>query len=447
MMVGSSRRQKLAALVLFPSILLSIHKASSFSFQNAPNAVLHRAFLGSNRTLETISHPKAAFSDDIGSNKYHLAKNLAWTLSTGILSIIIPTTCLPNEAFAADFFPSDEVEGMAAVTQSDLGVSVRRSVVQGAKLADKLDLKWERFSDSLRDEKKCDPGTNRRLFDNGVRRDGTPRNAPVLGALCDPVPLKPMDISENSVKNVLLRLAEDTAADVLNEDRIELKQKVDEVKRLVGPTFTRAGQGSTKSTLSQEEAVETEKRQAYNMDIYTTMRAYGELLNARKSGGALRETARTFDASWGQKILSSLAQNADRKNFRSPFPPPDPDEEQPYDEGALLDALGAVSVVLDKMQDGGLIGHWEISIPEDDYGEVVTIAVDDDVSIGSEILAREQNQPLSGSPVVALIRSALDVKAKISYNIDTFFIDPSTTKQELYNPTQLLISLSDLGNA
>jgi len=161
----------------------------------------------------------------------------------------------------------------------------------------------------------------------------------------------------------------------------------------------------------------------------------------------LRETARTFDASWGQKMLSSLAQNADRKNFRSPFPPPDPDEEQPYDEGALLDALGAVSVVLDKMQDGGLIGHWEISIPEDDYGEVVTIAVDDDVSIGSEILAREQNQPLSGSPVVALIRSALDVKAKISYNIDTFFIDPSTTKQELYNPTQLLISLSDLGNA
>ena len=48
---------------------------------------------------------------------------------------------------------------------------MRRGVVQGANLADTLDLKWERFSDSLRDEKKRDPMKNHRLFDNGVRRD------------------------------------------------------------------------------------------------------------------------------------------------------------------------------------------------------------------------------------------------------------------------------------
>jgi hypothetical protein len=144
-------------------------------------------------------------------------------------------------------------------------------------------------------------------------------------------------------------------------------------------------------------------------------------------------------------MMNELAPNADRKDFRSPFPAPDPTDEQPYDQNALLDALGAVSVTLDKLQQGGLIGHWEISIPEDDYGNVVTIAVDDDITIGAQVLSKEQNQPISGSAVVALVRSAMDDRAKISYNMDTFFIDPSTTKQELYDPTQLLVSLSNLG--
>jgi hypothetical protein len=71
--------------------------------------------------------------------------------------------------------------------------------------------------------------------------------------------------------------------------------------------------------------------------------------------------------------------------------------------------------------------------------------VDDDISIGAQILSREQNQPVGGSAVVALVRHAMDERAKISYNLDTFFIDPSTTRQELYNPTQLLVSLSNIG--
>eukprot|EP00978_Attheya_sp_CCMP212_P043184 scaffold277581_cov28-Attheya_sp.AAC.1 len=37
----------------------------------------------------------------------------------------------------------------AAVTQSDLGVSVRRSVVRGAQVMDKLDGQWEKFSDEF----------------------------------------------------------------------------------------------------------------------------------------------------------------------------------------------------------------------------------------------------------------------------------------------------------
>jgi hypothetical protein len=385
-----------------------------------------------------------------------------------LTSLLLPSLLLsfavlasPQTANAAapsdtELFPSRPAvadQGISAVTQSGLGQSVRRSIVGGAKVADNIDLKWERFSDSLRDKSKCDPVTNRRLFDNGTRRDGTKIGNPVLGALCDPEPLQ--SVSE-SVASMVLGLAEQAASDVLGEERAALSAKVASVKQLVGPAFTRA---SSSGTAADSPAVEGEttdddkvKRQAYNMNVYTSMRAYGEVLqkNGRSSSkpGTVvtsRETARKFDRAWGQRMMNELAPNADRKDFRSPFPAPDPTDEQPYDQNALLDALGAVSVTLDKLQQGGLIGHWEISIPEDDYGNVVTIAVDDDITIGAQVLSKEQNQPISGSAVVALVRSAMDDRAKISYNMDTFFIDPSTTKQELYDPTQLLVSLSNLG--
>ena len=46
--------------------------------------------------------------------------------------------------------------------------------------------------------------------------------------------------------------------------------------------------------------------------------------------------------------------------------------------------------------------------------------------------------------VTGVMRSAIEGK-EISYALDTCFIDPTTTKQELYDPMQLLISLSNLG--
>lgn len=370
------------------------------------------------------------------------------TVSSLLLSLAVLATPL-HSATAADtlFAPPVADQGIGAITESSVGKSVRRSIVGGAKVADNIDLKWERFSDSLRDKSKCDPVTNRRLFDNGTRRDGTKIGNPVLGALCDPVPLR--SVSESTVSTVL-GLAEQAAVDVLGQERAVLSQKVTSVRELVGPAFTRAsGVVAEKVAAATDDgsADDKTKRQAYNMDVYTTMRAYGEVLESTKGSANVKSTARQFDRVWGQKMLTTLAPKADRSDFRSPFPAPDPTDEQPYDENALLDALGAVSVTLDQLQQGGLIGHWEISIPEDDYGNVVTIAVDDDITIGAQMLIKEQQQqqPLSGSAVVALVRAAMDDRAKISYNMDTFFIDPTTTKQELYDPTQLLVSLSNLG--
>jgi hypothetical protein len=45
--------------------------------------------------------------------------------------------------------------------------------------------------------------------------------------------------------------------------------------------------------------------------------------------------------------------------------------------------------------------------------------------------------------VLAVVRAALET-AGIACRTESFFLDPSTTKQSVYQPTQLLVSLSNL---
>jgi hypothetical protein len=347
---------------------------------------------------------------------------------------------LPLPVMAYSLGDNFDAQGISSVTQSKLGQSVRGAVIGGAQIADSLDMKWERFSDGLRDKQKCDPRTNRRMFDNGTRRDGTKIGSPVLGALCTPEPLRAFD---SEFANMVTKLAEDAMVDDMDMpggmDRSKLKQIEKQIKEKVGPAFARAAASTGSSNNENDETLQAQKRQAFNQDLYIQMRAYGQSIPPKQ------ENYRTLEKSWGKKLLTTVAPNANRNDYTSPFPKPDQTDDQPYDEASLLDALGAISVTLNKFQDAGLIGHWEISIPEDDFWSVVTIAVDDDITIGGQILARASKLPLNGSAVVAVIRSAMEDKARIPYKMDTFFIDPTTTRQELYNPTQLLVSLSDLG--
>ena len=344
----------------------------------------------------------------------------------------------PTCAFALPEGP----EGLPAVTQSELGKSVREQIVQSAKVVDRLDLEWERFSDSLRDEAKCDTRTNRRMFDNGFRRDGTRIGNPVLGALCTPEPLRELD---DATSRLVLESGGAAASTTWKVDAPTVDKRLRQTRELVAPSFDRALYSSTSPINGSDETTQLRKRQEFNRDLYTAMRAFGDGFNQNQEQEQSNTAAIRYDLNWGDRMLTNLAPGASRDDYSSPFPKPDEVENQPYDEGALLDALGSISVALQKLQQGGLIGHWEISIPEDDDWNVVTIAVDDDISIGGQILGRERKQPLTGSAVIAIVRSAMESQAKISYKLDTFFVDPSTTKQELYDPTQLLLSLSDLG--
>lgn len=454
----------LAKFACFLSLQLatSNDKVSAFSLPKQTSKVTNNK-LNREGTQQRKSKLSSFSTSDADTSRTITSFLLGATLSVmGMINQPLPAVARappPATTTIMDAIPGD-VQGIGAVTQSQLGQSVRGAVIGGAQIADSLDFQWERFSDKLRDESKCDPRTNRRMFDNGTRRDGTKIGNPVLGALCTPEPLKPMD---GSVVAVVTKLAEDAMLDATSGgesintnnmptiDRSKLKQAQERVADKVGPAFARAAASTSSTETSKpdmdQELTQAQKRQDFNRDLYVQMRTYGEVLMSQLSTSNPKSrnfNAQQFETSWGRKMLQEFAPGASRKDYSSPFPKPDPTDDQPYDEASLLDALGGISVVLNKLQAAGVVGHWEISIPEDDYWNVVTIAVDDDVAIGGEVLARESKLPLSGSPVVGLVKAAMD-GVKIPYKMDTFFIDPTTTKQELYDPSQLLISLSDLG--
>lgn len=381
------------------------------------------------------SKPKCSTST-IDIDRRSILSGLASAAFTAAACVPLPASASPSTLASA----TDDIDGVAAVTRSSLGTSIRKATVRSAQIADKLDEGWERFSDKLRDENKCDPNTGRRLYDNGFRKDGSRVGDPVLGGLCKPEPLLPLN---DVLANTVLESAEDALAGISGVNKDAIKQKVESVDKLVGPSFARV-----QDTSSEDE----QKRSNYNRRVYSTMRASGDLLLAKKDPKAARLAAANFELKFGERLLfdnsSPLVPSrlANRQSFKSPFPPLTEDDkgDLAYEEGALLDALGTLSSALDVLQAGGIIGHWEIAVPYDDFGEVVTIAVDDDISLGAQSLLREgQGLSLNGSVVTALTRASLK-HFGIETAIDAFFLDPSTTKQDIYNPTQLLLNLGNI---
>lgn len=319
----------------------------------------------------------------------------------------------------------DESQGIPAVTESSLGKSFRKSVVKGAQVANSLDERWERFSDGLRDKSRCDEKTGRRLYDNGKRKDGTSIGNPGLGSLCNPEPLMPLNAQ---VASTVLNLAVSSASAASGKSEDVIRAKIKEVRALVAPSFERKEQQSV--TDNEKEKVR------FNLELYATLRAITALLNDKRS-------IRSFQLKWGQELVNMYADAATSKDYISPFPEmKDEFEDFDYDKSKLLDSLGKLTVTLGKLKAGGLIGYFEISIPYDDYGSVVTVAIDDYLPISSEILLSEQGYRLEG-PMQALTRYIF-AAAGIDCSIDTFYIDPSTTRQDYYNPTQLLLSANGL---
>jgi len=363
------------------------------------------------------------------------------TLRRSFLKHLMISSWMPSVLLVQNANASTD-EGLSQITDSVLGKSVRKFTIQGARIMDNLDEKWERLSDGLRDENKCDPNTNRRLYDNGYRKDGTRVGNPVLGAPCQPQPLSSLDVQ---VAELLLDMMVDAAVSSNSNgtpNRSNILEKIQDIKALVQPSFER--------DMAQSQTEEEKMRKEYNFKTFCTLKAIITLCNFNNRSSL--QNVRAFQSRYGNALLHTFAQGASKQDYYSPFPDNDDFQfnDNEYDKDNLIQSLGAIRVVLDKFQKAGLNGFYEISIPYDDYGSVVTIAIDDDITIGTDMLLVEQGltNGLSGGcgPYQSMVRAALE-NSNLAFGMDTFYLDPSTTKQSVYNPTQLLLSMNNLRKA
>jgi len=253
---------------------------------------------------------------------------------------------------------------------------------------------------------------------------------PILGALCKPQPLQPL---VPALAATVLACTERAASSSLRVSEETLRKEalaVGDFSRARRRSAFNLGDASVTPSFEPPLSKDDQDAQArfgFNDQAYSTLKAASKFATNGQASNA------AFEAAWGKELLEALAVGSSRRDFKSPFPPPDPsDDGRAYDEDKLLDALGALSVFLRTLEAGGLCGRWEISVP-----------ADDDITLPAQFLLREQGSVLNGSAVLAVLRAALD-KAGIGCHMDSYFLDPSTTKQSDYQPTQLLVSLSGL---
>jgi len=133
-----------------------------------------------------------------------------------------------------------------AVTTSDLGISVRRSVVRGAQMMDKLDGQWEKFSD--------DNGLGSERF----KQQGRPKPREVP----DP---KPLNVG---MAKQLLQLSDDSFIELTGVSTGSLSAQIEKVDGLVRKSFERSGLNLTGEMAAKE----------FNYYCYIHFKAYCDII-------------------------------------------------------------------------------------------------------------------------------------------------------------------------
>ena len=245
-----------------------------------------------------------------------------------------------------------------AVTESEIGISVRRSVVRGAQVMDGIDKGWEQFSDSLG------------LGAARSQREGRPEPKEIP----DPKPL------DSVIASGLLDLSDKNFAVCSNIPVTQLEKQIEKVAALVQPSFERSG-------LSKEQMMSKtiNSHRQFNYVCYTHFKAYSDLLVERKVD--FQSFKKNFEARVGKQIVSLLL----------------PDYPEKSASRQLLDMLQTAVANIDKLSQvlvrTGLVARIDPPVldPEmvndwcEDLSDLTwSLALDGDITLGAQILLQEQ---------------------------------------------------------
>jgi hypothetical protein len=278
-----------------------------------------------------------------------------------------------------------------AVTTSDLGISVRTSVVKGAQLADKIDGQWEKFSDT---------------YGLGSERTKQVGRRPKDKTIPDPLPLntdaaqKILDISDE----VFLKLMPAFSPQ-------KLTTRIENISKSAMPSFERSGvvfsvnkEGSNNSNYENVAAADLlrfETAPQFNFAVYAHFKAYSELILEKGNSINFANFRIEFERSVGQRLIETFQlANTASKGFAR--------QEQQTNavlKNQLLAALEQTDTLSRRLRELGLVANVDRNSIEstDDLQDfvddaladlIITVSVDGDVTLQAQILLQEQGYRL-----------------------------------------------------
>ena len=309
----------------------------------------------------------------------------------------------------------------AAVTQSDLGISVRRTVVRGAQWMDKIDGSWEKFSDD---------------FGLGVersKREARPEEREIP-------PLKPLDKEAARAMLDAARAAFLLIVPISSED--ELKRKIEKVDSLVRKSFERAG------LEIKEKDVDAE---TFNYLAYTTFKAFNEILVERKVN--FKKFRVPFELELGDrlcKILLSSNASGTKQNEASAGTTIDSDALKSTLSAALADVDRLLSTLVSKglvaATERANIDNEKINDWSDDLSDLqFSIALDKDITQNGQILLGEQGYRLvpdfARFAISSILRNYLS-PLKEEVTTEEYYMDTSySSDPNLFEVKQVLLNI------
>lgn len=269
-------------------------------------------------------------------------------------------------ALSLGMYPKESLAGeggakiTAAVTQSDLGQSVRRSVVKGAQVMDQLDQKAELFSDR---------------FNLGAERSKRP-GKPEPKVIPEPKPL------DTRLAMRILEIQDQVFCSEANIDLKVLQTRIDSVWQKTRPAFERSG-----ARLSEQGRMINAAD--FNFCSYTHFKSYLDLILERDISFPVFK--KNFDRRLGKELFALTTLNA-----------PQPLGIQ-KDATARMEALQETRALIDKicafMIDAGLISLFDNADIESegvedwaaDLADVTwSLAIDGDITLQSQLLLQDQ---------------------------------------------------------
>jgi len=229
-------------VVRFLSLAATINAANSFLL-NVPNSKASSMGIGKLNIHQGKGTDTGITSSDANAGTNH--DGTRRSLISIAASLLVATTSV-QPSFAGEV----GAKITKAVTTSDLGISVRRSVVKGAQMMDKLDGQWEKFSD--------DNGLGAARFN----QDGRPKPREVPD-------LKPLNVG---IAKQLLQISDDAFIEFTGTSPNVLVSQIEKVEGLVRKSYERSGLDLEREMTPKE----------FDFYCYVHFKAYCDLIVERK---------------------------------------------------------------------------------------------------------------------------------------------------------------------